>query len=155
MLSITILITITATIAAIIIGALLFTPATARKRVYFVGPHCSGKTESIASILALKNPTVPSLSPHTVVANGVEIVDTVQKNLSYDFINKFHINTVDTFLFFVKNEEEMGSFPDLEPFKVKFVMWRRPKNSSKERVSNLVYLEESPDKLVKLIDEIK
>ncbi|KAI5179496.1 hypothetical protein PAEPH01_2668 [Pancytospora epiphaga] len=137
-----------ATLLAIIFGYSLLTQGRRGKRVYFVGPHCSGKTESIVRLLSLDNRTVPTIGSHTTMLHGVEVVDCAPNDLSRDFVNKFNINNIDRFIFFVKNEEEMSFFPDLSEFDVKFVMWKKADKKDNPR---LIYLDESPNKILSLI----
>lgn len=117
-------------------------------RIYFVGPHGAGKTASILSLLGFSNNTVTTLSDHKVLYNGREIVELVPDDSTQDFLRKFHLNSDDRFVFFVKNEEEMDVFPDCSPFHVTFAMWK--KTGSKPR-GDLVYLEESREKLRDLV----
>ncbi|KAI4292450.1 hypothetical protein PAPHI01_1724 [Pancytospora philotis] len=139
---------ILATLLVVFVTAYALFPRKSHRRVYFVGPHCSGKTESIARLLGLGNPTVSSLTSNSFVVGRTEIVECLQDNLSQDFVNKFHINPIDKFVFFVKNEEEMGFFPDLTGFDICFVMWRKCPNKIS---TQLVYLDEDHSKLAALI----
>lgn len=117
-------------------------------KIYFVGPHGSGKTVSILNLLGFSSETVTTLSDHRVLYNNKEIVELVPDGATQDFLRKFHINADDKFVFFVKNEEEMDAFPDCSPFNVTFVMWRKTESRSR---SDLVYLEESREKLRDLV----
>lgn len=117
-------------------------------KIYFVGPHGTGKTVSILSLLGLSSETVTTLSDHKVLYNNREIVELIPDDTTQDFIRRFHLNSDDRFVFFVKNEEEMDAFSDCSPFNVTFVMWKKTESKSR---SDLVYLEESQERLRDLV----
>lgn len=141
---------IVATLLAILIGAwmVMLQRRTPARRIHFVGPHCAGKTEATARLLGLPNRTVPTLGSHTTRLGQTEIVECVQDDLTPDFVNRFHINGTDRFIFFVKNEEEMRLFPDLTGFDVRFVMWKK---MDEKKNTNLIYLDESVNNLLPLL----
>lgn len=141
---------IVATLLAVLFGLWLILSYNQRpaRRIHFVGPHCAGKTEATARLLGLPNRTVPTLGSHTTRVGQTEIVECVQDDLTPDFVNRFHINGTDRFIFFVKNEEEMRLFPDLTGFDVKFVMWRK---MPEKKSTNLTYLDESVSNLLPLL----
>lgn len=143
-----------ATFLALLIGWLILRNSSKKrtKKVYFVGPHCSGKTLSIAKLMNIPNKTVTTLSDSRVLINSTEVIECVQNDFTQDFVSKFHINSLDRFIFFVKNEEEMRLFPDLSGFDVKFVMWKKTEQKKEsEKNPNIIYLQESVDKLIPLI----
>ncbi len=118
------------------------------KEVFFVGPHCSGKTEAIVAMLGLDISTVPSLISHSVIVDGVKITEIPQRNDKKEFIDKFRIEEKKQYVFFIKNEEEFENFPVLRDFNVKFVFWRK---ESRKTNKDIFYLDESPNKLKEFI----
>lgn len=119
-----------------------------KKRIYFVGPHGTGKTASILDLLGLSKSTVTTLSNHSIVYKGREITELVPDDDTHDFLKKFSLNTSDNYIFFIKNEEEVNEFPDCTPFKVKFVMWKKVENKLRK---DIIYLDESRERLIDLI----
>lgn len=117
-------------------------------KIFFIGPHGTGKTSSILSLLGLTNKTVTTLSNHRVIYKNREIIELVPDDETMDFMSKFHLNTSDTYVFFVKNEEEIDEFPDVSPFKIKFVLWKKMEVKNRK---DLIYLEESSKNLRDLI----
>lgn len=121
------------------------------KKIFFVGPHNTGKTTSILQLLGLSKSTVTTLSNHSIIYKGREITELVPDDETHDFLKKFSLNLDDTYIFFVKNEEEMNDFPDCTPFKVKFVMWKKVENKQRK---DIIYLDETREKLIDLILKI-
>lgn len=117
-------------------------------RICFVGPHSTGKTASLLSLLGLDNKTVTTLASHKVIYNNKEIFEIVPDESSKDFAEKYQLNASDKFVFFVKNEEEMDSFPDCSAFDIVFVMWKRTDDKKRKDV---VYLDESRERLKELV----
>lgn len=124
--------------------------ATRKKnsKLFFVGPRSTGKTLALLSLLGLENKTVTTLSNHRIMYKNVEIFEVVPEDQAVDFAKKFRLNTEDKFIFFLKNMEELDSFPDLTEFDITFVMWKKTTEKAKK---NVVYLEESREKLRDLI----
>lgn len=143
------LLTLIVTALALLFAILLRIRRRRHKKIYFIGPHCSGKTSSIVKLLNLPNNTVSTLCTHRTIVGNTEIIELVQNDLSKDFINKFHINGIDQFIFFVKNEEELDYFPNLDGFDVKFVKWLKSESKSRK---NLIYLDEDPKRLRSLLN---
>lgn len=140
---------ITIFLVAIAYAIFFFTrPKTVR--ICFVGPHSTGKTVSLLSLLDLNNKTVTTLSNHRILYKNKEIFELVPDESSEDFTRRFHINPDDKFVFFLKNEEELEAFPDCTPFDVTFVLWKK----SEEKCKDVLYLQESSDKLKELISKL-
>ncbi|ELA42021.1 uncharacterized protein VICG_00868 [Vittaforma corneae ATCC 50505] len=117
-------------------------------RICFVGPHSTGKTVSLLSLLGLDNKTVTTLASHRVIYKNKEIFELVPDESNRDFVDKYQLNPNDKFVFFVKNEEEIDSFPDCSGFDIVFVMWKKTKDKKRK---DLIYLDESREKLKDLI----
>lgn len=136
------------TISCAIISYIIFRltrPKTTR--ICFVGPHSTGKTRALLSLLALTNSTVATLSNHKVLYKDKEVFEIVPNERKSDFAERYGLNASDKFVFFLKNEEEMETFPDCKDFNMTFVMWKK---SDKER-KGVVYLDESRENLRNLV----
>lgn len=122
-----------------------------QSKLYFVGPHSTGKTAAMLCLSGLESKTVTTLVDHKTLYKDKEITELVPYDDTNDFIKKFRLNEHDIFIFFVKNEQELESFPDLSNFKIKFVMWI--KNDEKNN-KNIVYLDESKENLINLMNSL-
>lgn len=120
-------------------------------KIYFVGPHSTGKTEALLKIAGSDNKTVTTLVDHKVLFKGKELVELIPNDDTNDFIKKFRLNQHDAFIFFIKNEQELSSFPDLTNFKIKFAMWKKASDKTDQ---NVIYLDESRDNLLNLINKM-
>lgn len=139
------------TICLVLLGyAVFFFTRPKTVRICFVGPHSTGKTVSLLSLLNLNNKTVTTLSNHRILYKNKEIFELIPDDSSEDFIRKFHINPEDKFVFFLKNEEELEAFPDCSPFDVTFVLWKKSEEKSRE----VLYLQEDSDRLKELISKL-
>jgi len=138
----------TALLVIIIVSILVKGLKRAPKPVYFVGPHGSGKTVSILSLQSLPNKTVTTTINHKIFYKNREIYELVPDDSAQDFFRKFHINPDGNYVFFVKNEEELDSFPDCSPYNITFVIWKKVETKSRK---DLIYLDESPEQLKKVI----
>ncbi|KAM0681356.1 hypothetical protein GINT2_000556 [Glugoides intestinalis] len=127
--------------------------ATRKKssKLFFVGPRSTGKTLALLSLIGLENKTVTTLSSHRIMYKNVEIFEVVPDDQVVDFAKKFGLNKDDKFIFFLKNLEELESFPDLKEFDITFVMWKKTAEAPRK---NIIYLEESREKLRDLIVKI-
>lgn len=117
-------------------------------RICFVGPHSTGKTISLLSLLGAENKTVTTLVDHRIFYKNREIFEIVPNDKTNDFPEKYQLNSNDKFVFFVKNEEEVESFPDCSDFNITFVMWKKTEEKKRK---DIVYLEESREKLKNLV----
>lgn len=122
------------------------------KQIFFVGPHSTGKTEAILALQGLSNSTVTTLASHKIILKDMEVYEIVPKDTEEAFIEKFGLNKEDSFVFFLKNAEEIEEFPDLSGIQVEFVIWKKNVNKNNK---NVIYLEESKDNLIKLLRSIK
>lgn len=127
-------------LASFFLGRLKKSP----KIIFFVGPHGTGKTLSMLNLLDLPNKTVTTTVNHKIIYKNKEIYELVPSDDITDFFRKFHITADDNFVFFVKNEEEIDTFPDCSPFQITFVIWKKVDKKSRK---DLVYLDESKEKL--------
>lgn len=146
------LIPIVVTIALIILVILIYLiRKPTQSRICFVGPHCSGKTSAMLSLAGIPNKTVTTLADHQIVFKNKEILEIVPDDSTNDFIKKFRLSEGETYVFFVKNEEEFESFPDLSGFKIIFVLWQK---EDEKTGKNLTYLDESKEKLAQLLSSL-
>lgn len=143
------LIPILVSILLILLVFLLFMARRPRQSVlYFTGPHSTGKTAAILCLLGIPNKTVTTLSDHRIFFKNKEIIEIVPDDNTNEFIKKFRLNKQDKFVFFVKNEQEFESFPDLSIFNISFVLWEKTEERNNKR---LFYLNESREKLENLV----
>lgn len=77
-----------------------------------------------------------------------EIIEiTMNKNISDALIN-YKLDCRDTLFIFIKNQKQAELFPNLAPFKATLLFWEKTESKI---CKNLVYLEESIEKLRDLI----
>lgn len=132
--------------------ALFFLFSKKQTRICFVGPHATGKTQAMLSLLGIENKTVTTISNHRIIYKDIEIFELVPDDNVLDFTKKFHLDTENKFIFFVKNLEEIEAFPDCSLFNITFVLWK--KTDIKKR-KDVVYLEESRENLRDLIIKLR
>ena len=70
-------------------------------KIYFVGPHSTGKTESLLSLNNIESKTVTTLADHKIIFKNKEITELVPNDSTNEFEKKFRLNNQDTFVFFI------------------------------------------------------
>ena len=102
----------------------------------------------------MQNQILPTSQRNVLAGKNIknkEITELVPNDSTNEFEKKFRLNNQDTFVFFIKNEQEYDSFPELSETKIKFVMWKKTNDKSHK---NIIYLDESRDNLIKLINSL-
>ncbi|ORD97883.1 hypothetical protein A0H76_872 [Hepatospora eriocheir] len=133
-------------------------------KVYFVGKRSTGKTRAIIDIiekqrhsdLAIKpRETVPTTKDteyksQDIKINNLKLCEYTPNINEPDTLNRFRINTRDTFIFFLRDQNEF--YPMLAGFDIKYVYWKKTENKERDDVT---YLDEDSTKLLEMIYKIR
>lgn len=146
-----------------IIIALLFYYYRTRKTkttrtIKFVGPRGSGKTITLQHILGKKNiQTVPNIEDNTEQYKNKLIVDCVCHPEKKDFFEIYNFDDKNAiYFFFFNHENDLVDYSSgFNTFFVFYGSKKLLKFGRSELKMRLICLENEPDRLKKVIDEIK